>query len=329
MAFGDKSKKMADERKASSERGDGEKESFVSFYMPRGSGIRLFRWLPEIDKDRNPVLTPRISTAGTELREGNKKTGKILMGMIPTEETVFYFAWWEVMVGGSLVKRRLVVANTEQEFWTNALRKHIKENFEKGSEEYKVIKNVFAVNVFDMSPVKRNTKGQVFYQSESGNFDLMAYGPTGKIITDLDQLPDKSIKEAPLNEVRVLEASYGESGGKHLFAQFEDLMNDVEDPKSDEGAILRLPEFTMRLKGTGSGLKSVFSVKQTNDLKPLSREIAALPRYNLEQWAKAWPNEALQDLIDGRDYDEVIQEYKISLQPELEVLTEEALFEEE
>jgi hypothetical protein len=316
MAFGDASKKMA-ERKGSTT-ADGEQKVFESAFMPIGSGRRTFRILPLV-QDGQVVLTPRLSpTSGQPLREGNKKTGAILTAQEPEAEVAFAFAWWEVMKGGEKKPARFIFAYDD---YMNPLRKFIWENFGKDSKEAKTtFKTAFAINVYDKSPVFIAPDGKIWYQSESGKFDLLAYGDKGRVITDKDQLPEvpSDYEPQPLNRVRILEGSYGKPGGKHLFQQLIINATEVED---NDGMLRRLPEFTLRLSTTTGASYTDTSrmIRNLTDFSPVSDEIALLPRYDLKSWLTPWPEAAVESLIDGEDFNDVVEEYKLQMFPQLNV----------
>jgi len=319
MAFGDASKKMADKSAKREANADGTvQEVFVPYHMPTGSGIRHFRYLPQVDENGVAVLTPRLSPNGNQLTEGNKKNGKPLFGLVPDSEFAFVYAWWKVMVDGQEKPRKFYFNLAAR--WNNPLLKHILDTYGKDSKEAKsTFKTAFAVNVLDLSPVVKTAKGDLFYQSELKKFNLLAYGDKGRLVDskakdfDKDKLPTAEEIEtaAPLNEIRILEGSYGKKGGRHLFQDFFTLEDLVEDATT--GLTLRLPEFKMLLKCTGTTFEdTVRGITQTNDFKPLSPEVIAAPRYDVARMFAAWPDAAVQDLIDLRDWSEVVEDYGLS-----------------
>lgn len=326
MAFGDASKNMGAKKAVVA---DGEQKVFESPFMPIGSGRRTFRVLPLME-DGKPKLTPRLSTtSGQPLREGNKRTGAVMLAQEPESEVAFVYAWWEVMKGGEKKPARFIFAVDN---WMNPLRKHIIETFGKDSKEAKsTFKTAFAINVYDKSPVFIAPDGKIWYQSESGKFDLLAYGDKGRVVTDKDQLPEvpSDYEAQPLNRVRILEGSYGKPGGKHLFQQLALNATEVED---NDGVLRRLPEFTLRLTTTTGASYTDTSrmIRNLTDFSPVPDEIAALPRYDLETWLKPWPDEAIIRLIDGEDFNEIVEEYKLQLFPTrtIEQPVEEGLFDD-
>jgi len=323
MAFG---KKMAELGKKSGGSGDGEVRVFVSPWMPTGNGRRTFRYLPKVDESGKIVTSERINPAtGNPLREGNKKSGAVLFGPVEVDETPFLFAWVTVQVNGDDAQRRIILDINNQ--WSNPYWKWA-EKTEKGSAERRAQKAAFAVNVYDVSPVVYNDDGKLFYQDEKGQFTLQADSASGHLITDKTKLPTQTIEDAtPLNQIRIFEGSYGKPNGRHLFQQLADLYDTVED---GDGMIRRLPEMTLTLTTKGSGIDTVRSVRNTSAFGEFPLDVARLPRYDLDSWLKPWPNEAVVDILEGRDFNAVIESYGIQLFPVLnaaETAEDEADFE--
>lgn len=334
MAFGEKTKQYHD-AKASGTGGTGEGQKlFTSQWIPTGPGTVIFRPL-QVVEDGKVVLTERKSASGKVVREGGSKTGKVLMGPEPAEETVFMYAWWEVNVGGNKVARRIMLdpfagGDVNKARFNNPLWKFIADNFkDKAARERKAIKQAFALNVWDKTPVME-VEGKIYYPAEDGTWRKLAYMDKGRLVSKGDsqnKLPEHynaSLEDAlengwatPLNEVRILEGSYGKplaEGGKHLFAQFEALFNTVED---GDGVIRRLGEFDLRLSTTGEGIGTQRAIRNLSNFKPLSDEANLSPRYDLATWTKPWPDEVVQALIDGEDFNDIVEQYKLATFPAL------------
>jgi hypothetical protein len=305
MAFGQTSKKLGEKKSAST--GDGTVKEFTSPNMPLGLGIRKFQWLPELNQDGTLVMFDRLTASGSPL----KVKGKVQQHSVPAEEFAFLSAWWDVMVGGQPAKRRLILDINNR--WDNPLWKHIQANFKKGDIEWGAIKQVFAANVFDMSQVVQNAKGWYFYDSTGkGKYDLSAYGANGKIVTKDEDLPESDAEAFPLNKVRIIEASYGPITGKSLFAAISGLHLETED---SEGLARSLTEFPIKLKTSGKGIDTTRAVNAIPTFGDLPLEVAQLPRYDLSTWLKPWPNEMIQSLLDGEDFNEMVEHYSVQMYP--------------
>ena len=325
MAFGAQGKAMAANSKPVKE--DGEQQIFVSQWMPTGSGSRLFYLLPEV-KDGVVSTKPRMSANDKPV----KKDGKPVIDMVTAEETVFCSAWWPVMVNGELRQRRIMIDPKQR--YDNPLAKLIDQKWPRNPDknaqqprERSTIKLQFAMNVYDVSPVKHNDKDQPFYMSESGNFDLLAFMNNGKVITDPEQLPkgyDNKDGSQPLNAIRILEGSYGKPGGKHLFQDFYDLDGTIEN---SDGDIVQPTGVQLRLRCTGTGMATSRSIRATANFKLPDSSVYQLPRYKLAEWTMPWSNTVIQRLLDGDDFNEIVEEYGLVLFPTLEGSEADADFE--
>jgi len=117
----------------------------------------------------------------------------------------------------------------------------------------------------------------------------------------LDRTPND--RGERLNKVFILE------GGKRLMDEIEPLDNRVRS-RRDFSKKLSLQEFDILLVTTGSGKdgKSTKAMQQVDEEEgPLPRELLMLPRYDLAKISAPFPNEAVQDLLDGKDYNEVMK----------------------
>ncbi len=323
MAFGDKAKQYADQQQDSS----GERTVYESAWMPLGPGTTLFWWLPKMDGDQ-PVKTERKSPQGKPLREGNKKDGAILMGLEPEEEVDFLYVWWEVMVGGELKNRPLMLDPMRK--FNNPLWKHIDKHWPKDKEakqqpkQRNSLRHQFAANVLDVTPVQLNKDGEIFYPAEDGTWRKLAQGNNGKVLDpkkDKDRLPEAwdnldAAREGiavPLNKVRILQGSYGEIPGKHYFDQVYNLARTSED---SEGVIHTIAEHVLRNITTGIELKTnrTLSLGPGNFGQP-AEAFLNLARYDLATWSKPWPDEAIERLINMEDYGTIVEEYKLETYP--------------
>lgn len=118
----------------------------------------------------------------------------------------------------------------------------------------------------------------------------------------------------------------GNGGGKSEYAKLHGAIAtgvSVQDPKkplkrttiTDPYAMM----FTRTMRGEGKGKSFTYSVS----LGTIPPEALTLPRYDLEAFCKVghgggiWPNDAVQELIDGGDYYAIVERYKIALYPTL------------
>lgn len=323
MAFGAKSKEYG-EKKTTTTTDTGDQKTFESQWMPTGSGTRLFYVLPSIGADGKVERTERKSSNNKPV----KRDGKVLTGLEPAEEVVFAAAWWPVMVNGELRPRRIMIDPDQR--YNNPLWEFIDKKWPKVAgkdakqpRERSAIKLLFALNVYDVSLVMRNSKDQIFYLAQDGTYSLLAMGNNGKVITDREVLPEGYDDEEagkPLDKVRILEGSYGKPGGKHLFQDFIDLVGTIENT---DGIVLRIPEVLLRMRTTGVELSTNRSIRATANFNLPPEDVFYLPRYDLASWTKPWPNEVIERLIAGDDYNDLVTEYELAKFPKLEGESEE------
>lgn len=268
----------------------GEKIIYTFPFMPINRGTRTFRILPEVV---NGVVN------------FNETESEVTWGEV----------WWPVnLANGNRKQRRFIFAL--RDLYRNPIWTDVAERTEKGDKERAAFKRKFAINVLDKSPVILDENGQPIYQDENNKFVLT---PMGK---KLDA--PLSGKGQPLNQVRVLEGSYNDRPGKHLFGQFINLVGTDRDGNptgtledSEGNVITHLHQTDLKIKNAGTGEGP--SVITTANFKPVSEEFALLPRYDLARWASPWPMDAVQALYDGAVYEEVAEQYGLLMFPQLSV----------
>lgn len=114
----------------------------------------------------------------------------------------------------------------------------------------------------------------------------------------LDRTPDN--KSVPLNKVKILEY------GSKLDAEFGALHGRARK-RTDFNKKLMLWEFDLVLITSGERMQKLIKPMQHLDDDPLPDELLKLPRYDLQTMSQTIPNEALQRLVDGDDYLEVMK----------------------
>ena len=165
-------------------------------------------------------------------------------------------------------------------------------------------KELFYLNVLNRTLVK--TDGDVIHYPD----------PSNKYPSGTDSIVPKS-----LNRVEVMQGSSGKvrdpkTGdlvGKHLYAG---LVGTIEGDEIDpvSGQRLTPDMYDIRLKTTGIDKETErnFSITANRDVINWNTYKA----YDLKSWVKPWPDAAIQDLLDGAKYLEVVKTYNIMLFPE-------------
>jgi hypothetical protein len=276
-------------------------------------GLRRLRLLPALDAHGNLIEVPATD------RYGNVRKG--VLTTVPETEVRFVEVWWMFMVNGKEQKRNIRIDWQGKQRWDNPLWAIANET-DKGSEERKAFKEHFCMNVVDKSFVVFDDKGYPVYADEKGKFVITALGT--RLDTPVEGDPQ------PLNQIRILQGTSGRTDppGKHFYQDFVNLINLVEND-DDSKLTYQLHEFDITVNVSGYGKSTSRPVNATNNRKPLPDSLIYAPRYDLATWAKPWPNEAIQDLLDGKDYYEVMKAYDIQQYPQLKaVRTEEMPFDD-
>lgn len=291
MAFGQTVK----EKPAKTERADGEQaQTFEWQWIPLNGGnkkdkevkggSRKIRLLPELDANGNVAIG---------------EDGK----PIAATESRFLEVWIDVMVDGQMKPRRIILDWRKP--FNNPYWNLIANPTEKGSPQRKAQRQKFAINVVDLTPVIQDENGRYVYPDEEGVYRLSAQG-------QFVDVPEG--KPQPLRKVRILEQSAGDAGGKHFLQQLIDAVSQLED---GEGEPRQPHEVDLLIKVTGIDVETRRSLRPTANFNALSDELIHAPRYNLDEWTKPWPDEAVIALLNSADFNEVVEQFNIKLFPEL------------
>jgi len=222
---------------------------------------------------------------------------------IPQEPVIAFHYWTKVMVGGKEANRRVFVAHRyENPIRQKEIDSGVAEKDAKGAGVR------FFLNVWDKTPVIKRDGQSVVYADAKNEY----FGYTDGAITKLDG----KLKE-PNNAVMILEGSAGKENGKHMFGKLASLDGDVWD--AEEKETLPMHMFGLRLKVTGVGTDTDYTFTTTNDrgLALPVDELATLARYDFSGFAVAWPNEALEEIVNGSDFNEVVKQFNIKTFPTL------------
>lgn len=251
-------------------------------------GNRKIRMLPELDANRKLVL------------DGDGNT-------VPATENRFLEVWVDVNLGGQTVPRRIILDWRRQ--FDNPYWNMIAEPTPPKSPQRKAQRHKFAMNVVDLTPVLQDAEGRYVYPDENGVYQLSAQGKFVEPITG---------RGTPLRKVRILESTAGDKGGRHFLQQLITQITGVED---GDGEPRQAHEVDLLISITGIDVDTQRPIRTTANFSPLPDELIYAPRYNLAEWTKPWPDEAVTLLLQGADFNEVIEQFGITLFPSLEDLT--------
>lgn len=246
-------------------------------------GSRKIRMLPEVANGK--IVTDEF---GKEVTAGEYR---------------FLEVWMDVMKDGQMKPARIMLDWRKP--FNNPYWNLVAQPTEKGSPQRKAQRQKFALNVVDLTPVLQDENGRYVYADENGVYRLSAQGqfvdtPTGT--------------PTPLRKVRILEQSAGDAGGKHFLQQLFDAVSGLED---GDGEPRQPHEVDLLIKITGIDVETRRSLRPTANFNRLPDDLLFAPRYDLETWTQPWPDEAVIALINGADFNEVVEQFNIQLFPEL------------
>jgi len=247
---------------------------------PKG-GSRRIRLLPELDS-----------------------TGNLVKPMVAATETRFLEVWLPVTVDGQSKRGRVILDWRKP--WDNPYWELVAKPTDKGSQQRKAMKQKFALNVLDRTPVYFTDENVAVYPDENGVYRL---NPQGKII---DFTPQG--KPTPLNQVRILEQTTGDPGGKHFFQLIVDAIAELEDADGNKRQAYE-GDLQISVKGIDKAVRR--SVRALSNFGTLPDEFIYAPRYDLAKWLRPWPDEAVIAIINNADFGEVVETFGLTLYPEL------------
>lgn len=158
----------------------------------------------------------------------------------------------------------------------------------------------FYLNVIDLTPVRVDTDGEIHYPDET-----MKY-PTAPA----------TAKKSVVGKMRILSGSSGDPAGKSMYANLTRL---AKGALNDEGEVVSIYDYDIRLMMTGQGRDSVKSFNM-GAIRPLAEEYASLPKFDFSTWPPIWPNAAIEELMNGAEYADIISKYNIKIYPDLETV---------
>jgi hypothetical protein len=194
------------------------------------------------------------------------------------------FSYWRyfinVNVNGQQQGRSIVVA------MDNPIKKMM-DQLGADHPNFRKVERRMLLNVLDRTPVVRWTDGTTLYPDQSGVF---TNPESGTRLSD----PARVANNRPM----ILD--FGPQLMEFFMAYHNRLRN-----KQNLDELLPIQRVDLRVATFGKGFDTKRIVTADQDTDPLPPELAALPKYDLKKLTQPMPNEAIQQLLDGADYNEV------------------------
>lgn len=208
------------------------------------------------------------------------KPGEYTIRILDTEETTYWRYWLPVNVGGKRQGRSITVGpdNPIRDYMLSLGKEH---------PQYQSVSRRCVINVLHRSPVIILEDGKVLNADERGQYILDGKRVNGTPV--------------PENAVKILE--FGNSVLESLST-----LNGRMRSRTRQGEMVDINGTDILLIVTGEGTKKNTQPLQGFDEGDLPAELASLPRYDLAEMVKPMPNEQVQALLDGEDYNEIYKQ---------------------
>lgn len=229
-------------------------------------------------RTRNESGTTRMDSPYLKLLPGDR-----VIRILDQEEHSYWRYWINVNVNGKQQGRSVVVA------MDNPI-KRMMDAMGKEAPGYRKVERRMMLNVLDRTPIIRWGDGSTLYADAKNVF------------TDPNNGKPLAVPATqPNNRVMILDF------GANLMDQF---MHWHERVFNRANMQEKLPIWNMdlRISTLGSGKEVKRIVTPELDQEPLPDELSNLPKYDLDKLCRPMPNDAVQKLLDGVDYNEVIAE---------------------
>ena len=196
--------------------------------------------------------------------------------------------------------------------WDNAVTRYL-DTLDLSEDDRKKMyaKEVFYASILDFSQTKE-VDGKLIYPDPRMQFDNAL----------------KNIPTVVQNTPRVLERSAGKvldnNGdvvGKHMYAKLYGATTGEWNVEEDRRMLPH--EYTLRLIVSGTGIDTEYKFTSTADRKPIDWEQTQV--YDLASWVRTTPDEVIEALFEGADWNELIKQHDIQLYPSLKVIGQDDL----
>lgn len=119
------------------------------------------------------------------------------------------------------------------------------------------------------------------------------------------------------NAMKILNQSAGKEGGKHFLGQLVAMNGNGALLSRETGKPLKITETDLRIITSQSDPKNPLTITRMIVQGLNVDPFVPTQMYDLQSWIKPWPVDAMQEYLDGADYNEVRAKYGLTAFPTL------------
>lgn len=242
----------------------------------------------------------RMPNVFLDVREG-KRTFRFIPDpnnpQEPLQGEIVLSLWMPVKRADVMQERRIFIDDASRKLIPEALKEKIKRRF--------------FLNVYDRTRVIKLEDGTILYPNLHN-----AYFQKNSMTQKTEQV--SGLQPKPNNSVMVLEGSVSLSatstrGG--LLNEIDALSRTIYN--DDGTTLIPITSVDIEMVTRGTGLATARSVHPGMNREPFPVEPSTLQVYDLANYTRPYPAQAIQALLNGADYGDIIKEYNIPMMPQL------------
>jgi hypothetical protein len=167
------------------------------------------------------------------------------------------------------------------------------------------VRRRFFMNVLDKSMVIKLDDSSLIYGNNQNQYFV---SQNGEMVPVTGRKPERNM------QIMVLEGSVSSGQGRNgLLNEIEELSKSVFDDDTNELIPITMVDIELVTRGKGLNTNRAVYVGANRD--PIPADVLKQPMYDIENYAKPFPVDAIKDLLKGMDYTEVLRAYNITAMP--------------
>lgn len=242
----------------------------------------------------------RMPNAFLDVREG-KRTFRFIPDPTnpqePLQGEIVLSLWMPVKRSEVMQERRIFIDDSMRKLIPEALKEKIKRRF--------------FLNVYDRTRVVKLDDGTIVYPNLQN-----AYFHKDSTTQQMKQIT--GVQPKPNNTVMVLEGSVSlrtTSARGGLLNEIDDLSRTIYN--EDGTSLIPITSVDIEMVTRGTGLATARSVHPGMNREPFPVDSSTLQIYDLASYTRPYPVDAINDLLNGVDYNDVLKAYNIPMMPQL------------